>query len=79
MTVTESREITIDATPREILDVLFDLESLPEWSPAHQEIEVLERDSDGHPSRSRQVVKIAGISDEQELAHVVHPTGSAGR
>lgn len=75
MAVTESREITIEATPEEILNVLFDLESLPEWSPAHEEIEVLERDEHGHPSRSRQVVKIVGISDEQELAHVVYPDG----
>ena len=75
MYVTESREITIEATPREILDVLFDLDLLPDWSPAHQEIEVLERDAEGRPSRSRQVVKIVGVSDEQELAHVVHPDG----
>jgi len=40
MAVTESREIVIAATPDEIMDVLFDLESLTEWSPAHQRIEV---------------------------------------
>ena len=73
--VNESREITIEATPEEILEVLFDIETLPEWSPAHQEVEVLERDAEGRPSRTRQVVKIVGVSDEQELAHVVHPDG----
>ncbi len=73
--VNESREITIEATPEEILEVLLDIETLPEWSPAHQEVEVLERDADGRPSRTRQVVKIVGVSDEQELAHVVHPDG----
>jgi hypothetical protein len=73
--VNESREITIEATPEEILDVLFDIETLPQWSPAHQEVEVLERDAQGRPSRTRQVVKIVGVSDEQELAHVVHPDG----
>lgn len=73
--VNESREITIEATPEEILAVLFDIETLPEWSPAHQEVEVLERDAEGRPSRTRQVVKIVGVSDEQELAHVVHPDG----
>lgn len=75
--VNESREITIEATPEEILDVLFDIETLPEWSPAHQEVEVLERDADGHPKRTRQVVKIVGVTDEQELAHTVHPDGVA--
>jgi hypothetical protein len=73
--VNESREITIEATPEEILAVLFDIETLPEWSPAHQEVEVLERDAEGRPSRTRQVVKIVGVSDEQVLAHVVHPDG----
>jgi carbon monoxide dehydrogenase subunit G len=73
--VNESREITIEATPEEILAVLFDIETLPEWSPAHQKVEVLERDAEGRPSRTRQVVKIVGVSDEQELAHVVHPDG----
>jgi len=73
--VTESREIVIEATPDEIMAVLFDLESLTEWSPAHQKIEILERDDQGHPSKSRQVIKIVGISDEQVLAYTVHDDG----
>jgi hypothetical protein len=36
MAVTDSRGVVIEATPDEIMDVLFDLESLPEWSSAHQ-------------------------------------------
>ncbi|MBJ7341247.1 SRPBCC family protein [Mycolicibacterium sp.] len=75
MAVTESREVVIEATPDEIMNVLFDLESLTEWSSAHQEVEILERDEDGRPIRSRQVVKIVGISDEQELAYSVHDDG----
>ncbi len=75
MAVTESREVVIEATPDEIMDVLFDLESLTEWSSAHQEVEILERDEDGRPSRSRQVVKIVGIRDEQELAYSFHADG----
>ena len=75
MAVTDSREIVIEATPDEIMDVLFDLESLPEWSAAHKEVEVLERDDQGRPSKSRQVVKIVGVSDEQVLAYSVHDDG----
>ncbi|UXA04702.1 SRPBCC family protein [Mycobacterium sp. SMC-2] len=75
MAVTESREVVIEATPDEILDVLFDLESLTDWSSVHQEVEVLERDDQGHPIRSRQVVKLVGVSDEQELAYTVHDDG----
>ena len=75
MAVTDTREVVIEATPDEILDVLYDLESLTEWSSAHQSVEVLERDDEGRPRTSRQVVKIVGVSDEQELAYTVHPDG----
>ena len=75
MAVTESRQVLIEATPDEIMSVLFDLESLTEWSPAHQKVEVLERDDHGRPSKSRQMVKIVGITDEQVLDYSVHEDG----
>lgn len=75
MAVTESREIVIEATPDEIMDVLFDLESLPEWSSAHRKIEILERDDQGRPTKSRQVVKVSGVSDEQVLDYSVYDDG----
>ncbi len=75
MAVTVSREIVIEATPDEILDVLFALESLTEWSSVHRKVEVLERDDHGRPTKSRQVVKIVGVSDEQVLAYSVHDNG----
>jgi len=73
--VNEKREIVIEASADEILDVLYDLESLTEWSSAHQEVEVLERDADGHPAKSRQVVKIVGVTDEQVLDYNVYDDG----
>jgi Polyketide cyclase / dehydrase and lipid transport len=73
--ITESREVVIEATPDEILAVLFDLESLTEWSSAHQEVEVLERDDTGRPQKSRQVVKVVGISDEQLVDHTTYDDG----
>lgn len=75
MAVTESRQVVIEASPEEIMEVLFDIESLTEWSAAHQQVEVLERDPDGHPTKSRQVVKIVGITDEQVLDYSVHDDG----
>jgi hypothetical protein len=75
MAVTETREVLIEATPDEIMNVLFDLESLTEWSSAHKKVEILERDDQGRPSKSRQVVKIVGVSDEQVLAYSVHDDG----
>ena len=75
MAITENREIVIEATPDEILAVLFDLESLTEWSSAHQTVEILERDEEGRPKRSRQVVKIVGVSDDQILDYHVYDDG----
>lgn len=75
MAISESREITIEATPDEILAVLYDLDSLTQWSPAHQRVEVLERDDEGRPKQSRQVVKIVGVSDDQILDYQVFDDG----
>ena len=75
MAITENREIVIEATPDEILAVLYDLESLTEWSSAHQTVEILERDEEGRPKRSRQVVKIVGVSDDQILDYHVYDDG----
>ncbi|HEV7852214.1 MAG TPA: SRPBCC family protein [Mycobacterium sp.] len=75
MAITEARDVTIEATPDEIMDVLVDLESLTEWSSTHQKVEVLERDDQGRPAKSRQVVKIVGVSDEQVLDYTVHDDG----
>jgi hypothetical protein len=75
MAITESRDITIDATPDEIMAVLTDLESLSDWSSTHQKVEVLERDDEGRPTKSRQVVKVVGVSDDQVLDYTIHDDG----
>jgi hypothetical protein len=75
MAITDTREVVIEATPDEIMDVLLDLESLTEWSSFHKKIEILERDEDGRPSKSRQTVKIVGVSDEQVLDYFVRDDG----
>jgi Polyketide cyclase / dehydrase and lipid transport len=75
MAITDSREVVIEATPDEIMDVLFDLESLIEWSSFHKKVEILERDEQGRPSKSRQAVKIVGVTDEQVLDYSVHDDG----
>ena len=45
------QSIEIPASPEFIYEVLFDLESYPEWITAMREVEILERDGDGQPSR----------------------------
>jgi ribosome-associated toxin RatA of RatAB toxin-antitoxin module len=69
MAINETRDIVIEASPQEILDVIADLESLTEWSPPHQSCEVLERHEDGRPSKVKMKVKAAGITDEQVVAY----------
>jgi ribosome-associated toxin RatA of RatAB toxin-antitoxin module len=65
MATSESREVTIEATPEEILDVIADVESTPTWSPQYQSAEVMEAYDDGRPRRVKMKIKTAGISDEQ--------------
>lgn len=67
MAISESTEIVIEASPEEILDVINDIESLPEWSEPHQSVEVLGRDDQGRPLRSKSKLKIIGVTDEQVL------------
>jgi hypothetical protein len=65
MAVSETREVVIEATPKEILDVIADVESTSEWSSQHQGAEILATGKDGRPRRVKMKVKSVGISDEQ--------------
>lgn len=69
MAIKESREILIEATPEEILDVIAEFEAMPEWSGPHESAEVLETGEDGRPSKVKMRVKTAGITDEQVVAY----------
>lgn len=69
MAINETREIVIEATPEEILDVIGDMDTVTDWSPPHQSAEVLEEDKDGRPLKVRMKVKAAGITDEQVIAY----------
>jgi len=65
MATSDSREVVIEASPEQILDVIADVESTPSWSPQYQSAEILEKGKDGRPKRVKMKVKTAGISDEQ--------------
>ncbi|MCV7197785.1 SRPBCC family protein [Mycobacterium angelicum] len=69
MAIKESRDIVIEASPEEILDVIADFEAMPEWSSPHQSAEILETGDDGRPSQVKMKVKTAGITDEQVCAY----------
>jgi hypothetical protein len=69
MAVTDSREVVIEATPAEILDVLADVARTPEWSPQHQSAEIVETFDNGRPKVVTSKVKAAGITDEQTIEY----------
>ena len=69
MAVTDSREVVIEATPEEILDVIADVRSAPTWSPQYQSAEVLDTYDDGRPKRVKMKIKAAGLTDEQEVEY----------
>ena len=69
MAVTDSREVVIEASPKDILDVIADVENAASWSPQYQSAEVLDTYDNGRPKRVRMKVKAAGMTDEMEVEY----------
>ncbi|MDV3130335.1 SRPBCC family protein [Mycobacterium sp. 21AC1] len=69
MATSDSREVVIEATPQEILDVIADVEATPSWSPQYQRAEILESYDDGKPRQVKMTVKAAGLTDEQVIEY----------
>ncbi len=69
MAVSDSREVVIEASPDEILDVIADVESTPSWSSQYQSAEVLDTHDDGRPRQVKMKVKAAGLTDEQVVEY----------
>ncbi|CAN5395033.1 SRPBCC family protein [soil metagenome] len=69
MATSDSREVVVEATPEEILDVIADVESTPSWSPQYQKAEILESYPDGRPKQVKMTVKAAGLTDEQVIEY----------
>lgn len=69
MATSDSREVVIEATPEEILDVIADVEQTPTWSPQYTKAEILETFPDGRPKQVKMTVKAAGLTDEQVIEY----------
>ncbi|AIY45133.1 SRPBCC family protein [Mycolicibacterium fortuitum] len=69
MATSDSREVVIEATPQEILDVVADVEATPTWSPQYQRAEILQSYDDGRPKQVKMTVKAAGLTDEQVIEY----------
>jgi ribosome-associated toxin RatA of RatAB toxin-antitoxin module len=77
MAISDSREVIIDATPQEILDVIADVRTAPDWSPQHQGAEILETDPNGRPKRVKLRLKTMGITDEQVVDYTWTDLGAS--
>ncbi|BBZ77721.1 cyclase [Mycolicibacterium anyangense] len=77
MAVNDSREVTIEATPEEILDVIADVESTPTWSPQYQSAEVLDSYDNGRPRQVKMKIKAAGLTDEQIVEYTWTDSGAS--
>ena len=69
MATKDSREVVIEATPEQILDVIADVEATPTWSPQYQKAEILDSYDNGRPKRVKMTVKAAGLTDEQVIEY----------
>lgn len=69
MATSDSREVLIEATPEEILEVIADVESTPSWSPQYARAEIIERYDDGRPRQAKMTVKAAGLTDDQVIEY----------
>jgi hypothetical protein len=65
---TES-QITIDAAPADVLDVIADFDSYPEWTGAVKRTEVEQEYDDGWPRQVRFVLDAGVIRDTYSLAY----------
>ena len=69
MAVKDSREVVIEATPEEILDVIADVENAPSWSPQYQRAEIVDTYDNGRPRTVKIRIKAAGLTDDQVVEY----------
>ncbi|GAB08212.1 hypothetical protein GOARA_005_00070 [Gordonia araii NBRC 100433] len=69
MAVSASTQFDIAAPPSVVMEVLQDVESLPEWSGPHKSAEILEEYDDGLPKLVKVKVSVGPITDEQTLSY----------
>lgn len=67
--------IAIEAPPDEVMAVIADMETYPEWVPEYKKVEVLRADSAGRITRARMVVEAAIIKGPHVLEFLWAPNG----
>ena len=64
-----SGEITIDASPQQVIDVITDFEAYPEWAGMVKTVEVKEKDDQGRGKVVRFEASAVGLSGWYELSY----------
>lgn len=67
MAVSASTEFDLNAPASLVMEILLDVESLPEWSGPHKSAKVLTEDDEGRPARVELAVSAVGMTDNQTL------------
>ncbi|MGV9827746.1 MULTISPECIES: SRPBCC family protein [unclassified Gordonia (in: high G+C Gram-positive bacteria)] len=67
MAVTAKTEFDIAAPPAVVMEVLMDIESLPDWSGPHKAAKIVSTHDDGTPDEALLTVNALGINDEQTV------------
>ena len=70
-----SSTITIAATPEQVLAVIADIDSYPEWTGQIKSASVVETTADGKPAQARFVMDAGVLKDEYTLAYDWKATG----
>jgi len=69
MATSDTREVVIEASPEEILDVIADVEATPDWAPQYQSAKIIEMGDEGRPRLVEMKIKTAGIVDTMEIEY----------
>ena len=70
-----SSTITIAAPPEQVLAVIADIDSYPEWTGQIKSAGVLESGPDGKPAQARFVMDAGVLKDEYVLEYDWNPSG----
>ena len=68
-----SSTITISAPPDQVLAVIADIDSYPEWTGQIKSASVIETTADGKPAQARFEMDAGALKDEYVLAYVWGP------
>ena len=68
-----SSTITIDAAPEQVMAVIADIDSYPQWAGQIKSAQVVESAADGRPRQARFVMDAGVLKDEYVLQYVWAP------